>query len=159
MMWLDNSNHFVLSNPDISVGSLAGPSQEDLCEPHVIKGSETTFEILYSPVIKYGLNLNKTTIDIRQRGELHHGSGSLRLVFLGQRLLIIFIELLFELFPLIEVVHHLHLLPGVPLVQHPVGGDGLTVVADTAGVILEDGGVIMLFSPALPGKLDITCAL
>ena len=81
------------------------------------------------------------------------------MVFLGQRLLIIFIELLFELFPLIEVVHHLHLLPGVPLVQHPVGGDGLTVVADTAGVILEDGGVIMLFSPALPGKLDITCAL
>ena len=65
MMWLDNSNHFVLSNPDVSVGSLAGPSQEDLCEPHVIKGSETTFEILYSPVIKYGLNLNKTTIDIK----------------------------------------------------------------------------------------------
>ena len=75
---------------------------------------------------------------IRLCGELHHRSGSLRLVFLGQRLLIIFIELLFELFPLIEVVHHLHLLPGVPLVQHPVRSDGLTIVTDTVGIILED---------------------
>ena len=69
---------------------------------------------------------------------LHNGSWGLRLVFLGQRLLIVFIELLLELLPLLEVVHHLHLLPGVPLVQHPVRSDGLTIVTDTAGIILED---------------------
>ena len=60
------------------------------------------------------------------------------MVFLGERLLIVFIELLLELFPLLEVVHHLDLLPRVPLVQHPVRRNGLTIVTDTVGIILED---------------------
>ena len=71
-------------------------------------------------------------------GLLHNWSRGLRLVFLSQGLLIVLIELLLQLLSLPEVVHHLDLLPGVPLVQHPVRSDGLTIVTDTAGIILED---------------------
>ena len=72
------------------------------------------------------------------------------MVFLGQGLLVVLVELLLELLPLLEVVHHLDLLPGVPLVQHPVGGDRLTIVTDSVGIILEDRWVIMLLPPTLP---------
>ena len=38
----------------------------------------------------------------------------------------------------------------MPLVEHPVRSHGLSVLDNTAGVILENGGVVVLLSPAFP---------
>ena len=38
----------------------------------------------------------------------------------------------------------------MPLVEHPVRCHGLSVLDNTAGVILENGGVVVLLSPAFP---------
>ena len=58
----------------------------------------------------------------------------------------------FELLPLLKKVQCLNLLPRMPLIEHPVRGHGLSGVDNTAGVVLEDGGVVVLFSPAFPAK-------
>ena len=72
------------------------------------------------------------------------------LILLSQRLLVIFIEIRFELLPLLKEVESLDLLPGMPLVEHPVRSHGLSGVHDTAGVGLEDGRVVVLFLPTFP---------
>ena len=43
-----------------------------------------------------------------------------------------------------------YLLPRMPLVEHPVRCHGLSVLDNTAGVILENGRVVVLLSPAFP---------
>ena len=40
----------------------------------------------------------------------------------------------------------------MPLVEHPVRCHGLSVLDNTAGVILENGGIVVLLSPAFPDK-------
>ena len=87
-----------------------------------------------------------------QRVGLLNWSRSFWLIFLGQGFLVIFIEFLFELLPLLEEVQCLNLLPGMPLIEHPVWGHGLPGVNNTAGVVLEDGGVVVLFSPTFPAN-------
>ena len=87
-----------------------------------------------------------------QRVALLDWSRSFWLIFLGQGFLVIFIEFFFKLLPLLEEVQCLNLLPGMPLIEHPVWGYGLPGVNNTAGVVLEDGRVVVLFSPTFPAN-------
>jgi len=74
------------------------------------------------------------------------------LVFLGKRLLIVFIELFLKLLSIIKEVHALNFLPRMPLIKDPVRGDSLSVVDNAARISLFNGRIIMLALPTLARK-------